>query len=291
MSLPLGASGLLRDLKGYLGRTGLDIARVAVSPFAPSRRCDVCCCGLSKTGTHSMAGIFENYRSGHHPDAYTRLKLAIGYLNGVVDAALAERTLKRRDGLLQLEMESSTLAGILIEPLVNACPQKKFILTLRNVYAWCDSWLDHNINAPPTATSLFGALDRIRLRVDTFPPTRYDAPLVERGFPSLSCYFQLWAHHNARVLQAVPKGRLLIIETEGISARIRDIAQWVGVPPQTLRMDRAWLFAAPRKHGILATLDASYVRETAQRFCGPLVAQHPALQTIACLSSTASPLS
>jgi hypothetical protein len=221
-----------------------------------------------------MAGIFENYRSAHHPDAHTRLALAMGYLRGDVDAARAERTLRRRDRVLQLEMESSSLAGILIEPMVKACPEKKFILTIRDVYAWCDSWIDHNINEPPTAAAPFGALDRVRLRVDDFPPTKYDAPLVERGCPSLACYFQLWASHNTRVVQAVPAGRLLIVKTNDISDRIPDIAHWVGVPPQTLRTDRAWLFAAPKKHGLLATLDASYVRETAQRFCSPLVEQY-----------------
>ena len=221
-----------------------------------------------------MAGIFENYRSAHHPDADTRLTLAMSYLKGELDAARAERTLRRRDRLLQLEMESSSLAGILIEPMVKACPEKKFILTMRDVYTWCDSWLDHNINSPPTAASLFGALDRMRLRLEDFPPTKYDAPLVARGFPSLACYFQLWARHNTRVLQTVPEERLLVVKTEDISDRIPDIAHWVGVPPQTLRADRGWLFAAPKKHGLLATLDASYVRETAQRFCAPLMEQY-----------------
>jgi sulfotransferase family protein len=263
-----------KHLLGHVSRTARDLAKLARLPFVPSRRCDVCCCGLSKTGTHSMAGLFENYRAAHHPDAHTRLTLAIRYLQGDVDAAVVQRTLRRRDRLLQLEMESSTLAGILIEPMVKACPEKKFILTMRDVYSWCDSWLDHNINEPPTASSLFGALDRVRLRVADFPPTKFDAPLVERGLPPLACYFQLWAEHNTRVLQAIPEGRLLIVKTEDIRDRIPDIARWAGVPPQTLRADRGWLFAAPKKHGVLATLDAAYVRETAQRFCGPLMERY-----------------
>ena len=242
-------------------------------PFARPRRFDACCCGLSKTGTHSMAGLFANYRCEHHPDAHTRLKLAMAYLKGDVDAASAEKTLRRRDRLLGLEMESSSLAGILIEPMLEACPEKKFILTIRDVYSWCDSWIDHNLNAPPPPSSLFGALDRVRLRVEDFPPTTYDAPLVARGLSSLASYFQLWAGHNTQVLQVVPAERLLVVKTEEIAGRIPDIAQWVGVPTRTLRADRGWLFAAPTKHRVLATLDASYVRDTAQRFCGTLMAQ------------------
>ncbi len=244
-------------------------ATAAWSRLIHRRRFDVCCCGLSKTGTHSMAGIFENYRSAHHPDADTRLPLAIGYLKGEVAAGVAERTLRSRDRHLYLEMESSSLAGILIEPLMIACPTKRFILTIRGLYAWCDSWIDHNINSPPQASSLFGTLDQIRLRVGDFPATRFDSPLIERGLSPLACYFQLWAGHNLRVLQTVPSQRLLVVKTEQLSDRFTDIARWVGVPPQTLRRDRGLLFTAPKKHRVLATLDHSYVRDTAQRFCTP----------------------
>ena len=250
-----------------LARIRRDAMRLARLPFLDARRFDVCCCGLSKTGTHSMAGIFENYRSQHHPDAATRIELAIRYLKGEVDSARAARTLHRRDRLLQLEMESSSLAGTLIEPMAEACPQKKFILTIRDVRAWCDSWLDQTLNSPDPS-SPFKKLDRVRLRVEDFPPTRHDAPLVERGFPSLVCFFQLWATHNARVLRTVPSDRLLVVKTEEICERIPDIARWVGVPPETLRADRGWLFAAPKRHRVLALLDASYVQETAERFCG-----------------------
>jgi hypothetical protein len=252
-------------------RVAQEVILRARAPFAQPRRFDACSCGLSKTGTHSMAGLFGAYRSAHHPDAHTRLGLAMAYLQGQVDVAAAAETLRRRDRLLGLEMESSTLAGTLIEAMVAACPEKKFILTMRDVYSWCDSWLDHNINEPPAPSSLFGQLDLIRLRVQDFAPTRHDAPLVARGFPSLACYFQLWTSHNARVLAAVPPARLLVVKTGEIRDRIPDIAGWVGVPPETLRADRSWLFAAPKKHRVLAALDPSYVRETAERHCGELM--------------------
>jgi hypothetical protein len=173
-----------------------------------------------------------------------------------------------------LEMESSSLAGILIEPLASACPGKKFILTIRDVYSWCDSWVDHNINLPAGDSSHWAALDRIRLRIKDFQPTKFDSPLIARGLPPLACYFQLWAHHNARVLEAVPASRLLIIETHQITVKIPEIAAWVGVPTEKLRMDRGWLFSTPKKHKVLATLDESYVRETADRFCGSLMDEY-----------------
>jgi Sulfotransferase domain len=251
-----------------------ELAKMTLLPWLRPRRLDVCCCGLSKTGTHSMAGIFESYRSAHHPDGMVRLPLATAYLQGEVDAGDARKILRRRDRLNRLEMESSSLAGILIEPLSRACPDKKFILTIRDVYSWCDSWIDHNINRPPDHSSPWATLDRVRLRVEDFPATKFDAPLTARGFPPLACYFQLWAGHNGRVLEALAPGRLLIVETSQIPTRLQEIAAWAGVPLETLRSDRSWLFSAAAKHRVLATLDESYVRDTAERFCGPLMTKY-----------------
>lgn len=264
----------MRDRLRRAYRSGRDAAKLALLPMLRPRRLDVCCCGLSKTGTHSLAGIFENYRSAHHPDADIRFELATSCLNGQLDIARACRILKRRDRLLWLEMESSSLAGIVIDPLARACPDKQFILTLRDVYSWCDSWIDHFINSPPAEASPFAALDRIRLRIDETRSTKYDLPLIERGCAPLASYFKLWTDHNTRVLRSVPEDRLFIVKTPDISRRLPEIAAWVGVPANTLREDRAWLFAAPRKHRVLGILDAAYVEEAAEQFCGVLMRQY-----------------
>jgi hypothetical protein len=267
---------IARKLLGRPYRASRRLAREALLPLnlVRPRRLDLCCRGLSKSGTHSLAGLFESYRSAHHPDVSVRLPLATAYLRGEVDEAAARRILRRRDRLLRLEMESSSLAGILIEPLSVACPSKKFILTIRDVYSWCDSWLDHNITEPPSDSSPFAILDRVRLRIDDFRPTTFDTPLTERGLPPLACYFQLWAEHNARVLEAVPPSRLLVVETHQILARLPEIAAWAGVPLETMRPDRGWLFSAPEKHRVLATLDRSYVQDTADRICGRLMKRY-----------------
>jgi hypothetical protein len=221
-----------------------------------------------------MAGMFQNYRSKHHPDAGLRLTLCIDKLSSRADSTRARDVLRQRDQKLWLEMESSTLSGILIESLVQACPTKKFTPTIRDVYSWCDSWINHNINSPPRDSSGFARLDRVRLRVDDFPPNRHDGPLQALGFPSLGGYFQLWAAHNTVVLETVPEDRLLIVRTDEIIDRMPAIAAWLGVPLDTLRLDRAWLAAAPRKHGVLSRLDPGYVRDVAARYCEPLMRQY-----------------
>jgi len=264
-------------LKTFLAdsvRAARERVKALVLPVIRPRRLDVCCCGLSKTGTHSLAGIFENYRSAHHPDAGVRLPLAMAWLRGEASDAEATRVLRRRDRVLRLEMESSSLAGILIGPLSRACPRKRFILTLRDVYSWCDSWIDQNLNQPAEPGSPWASLDRIRLRVDELSATKFDAPFIERGLHPLACYFQLWSQHNQRVLETLPPERVLPFETGRIEERMQDIAAFSGVPDETLRRDRSRLFVAPKKHRALATLDRSYVRDTAERLCGPLMSRY-----------------
>lgn len=249
-------------------------SELGLNPLMQPRRLNACCCGLSKTGTHSMAGIFGNFRSRHHPDAALRLGLSVRHLKGDLNASAAERILAERDRKLWLEMESSTLAGILIEPLVKACPEKKFILTLRDVFSWCNSWIDQNITLPPPPGSGFNELDRLRLRGESFPPTKYDAPLIAHGFPSLASFFQLWASHNMLVLSSVPSERLFAVKTTEIGEQMADIARWVGIEPRLLRADQSWLAAAPRRYDVLGMLDACYVRDTAAQFCKPLMDKH-----------------
>jgi hypothetical protein len=250
------------------------LAKRVLFPLIRPRRLDVCCCGLSKTGTHSMATIFEGFRAEHHPDADIRLPLAEAYLKGEIGDELAARTLRKRDRELWLEMESSSLAGVLVPPMVSACPNKQFILTIRDVFSWCESWLDHNINFPPKSESPWRAFDRVRLRVDDLPPTKYDLPLLERGQFPLACYFQLWQRHNTNVLDGVPPGRLLVVKTHEIIAAIPRIAEWVGIAADRLRADRGWVFATQKRNQLLARLDPGYVRDTAQQYCDSLMRKY-----------------
>jgi hypothetical protein len=65
-----------------------------------------------------------------------------------------------------------------------------------------------------------------------------------------------------------------VIETSQILAKTGELAAWAGVPRETLRTERGWLFSTATKHHMLATLDRSYVQDTANRVWpidGPLL--------------------
>ena len=256
-----------RELRRLARRTGL---HRLVLP----RRTDVCCCGLSKTGTHSMAGLFADFRGGHHPDSDYMLDLAMDFLGESKSEDEIVPLLHRRDRRLWLEIESSNLCGILIRPLLRACPDKRFVITIRDVFGWFNSWMDHNLNSPPQPSSKFHQLDRIRLRGSDFPHTPHDRPLKDRRMDSLEAHFAMWARHYGEVLAAIPEDRRLIVKTADILSRTEDIASFSGVPPALLRLDLGWQNAASVKHDVLSEFDREFVRDVAERHCRTLMDRH-----------------
>lgn len=258
---------LRRAIRKAAGAAGL-------VPFLRPRRIDVCCCGISKTGTHSIAGLFENFRGGHHPDRDRMLELAIGYLENRLDDHRLETILRRRDRELWFEIESSSLSGIVIRPLAAACPTKRFIVTVRDVYGWFNSWVDHGINHAGGPRTRFDDLDELRLRPADYPLTKHDRPLESRGMKSLEAHFALWARHYVEVFDSVPPERLLVVRTDEILNSVDTIADFAGIDAARLKTDRGRLFVAPKKHNVLAELDPGYVEDVAQRHCRDLMQRY-----------------
>lgn len=249
----------IRDALGNLG------ARRFLYP----RRFHAYCCGTGKTGTHSIQAIFSNYRSVHEVDLERTIYLATAYLDKKLSDDEIMRLLKKRDRILWHEMDSSLVNGAIVKPLAKAFPEAKFILTIRDVLSWADSTFNHQINK--SVPELWQKLDHSVMKLDNFAPTKWDAPLTERGLYPLAAYFRNWATHNSGVLENVPNDRLLIVKTKEIRNRISEMAAFVRVPADTLDPGLAWSYTASDKHDVLAQIDQSYVREMAEKYCSDLM--------------------
>ena len=97
--------------------------------------------------------------------------------------------------------------------------------------------------------------------------------LEDHGLFTLDGYFAYWAQHNSDVLSIVPSERLLILRTDQISNSLDRIADFVGVPVDTLNSAQSHSFKAPKKHGILKQLDPGFVKEKAEQHCADLMKQ------------------
>lgn len=244
------------------------LAELGVLGVLRPRRFRAYGCGAPKTGTHSVAGLFDAHCTGHHIDVYRRVPLANAYLEGGVSKAEVVAFLRRRDRRLWLEMDVGSVTGVLAEPLVEAFPEARFVHTVREPLSWADSVIDQNLNIE--VEPKWARLDALMAQAEKTPHTPHDRLLEERGLFSLAAYFGWWRRHNEGVLAAVPEERLWIVRTPEIAERAPEIARFVGVAPESLRPNLAWSFPAPRKHGLLAQLDPAYVEDTAQRICGEL---------------------
>lgn len=235
------------------------------------RRFRAYCVGTAKSGTHSLADLFAlRYRSAHEPESDLLIQTVLSWKGKQADRRCKAQFVRTLDRRLRLEMNSSQLNLFFLETLAKEFPAAKFILTIRNPYAFADSFINHQLNDPrPDNPWRDFRLGRGRLR-----HVRQERLLENLGLYTLDGYFSYWAQHNRQVLEAVPPQRLLVVRTDQISRRLADIADFVGVDPASLDSSRSHSFRTKRKHGVLARLAPEFVEEKAQMHCGRLMREY-----------------
>jgi hypothetical protein len=90
----------------------------------------------------------------------------------------------------------------------------------------------------------------------------------------LAGYFKYWGHHNSRVLELVPRDRLLVVRTDEIARRLDEIASFVGVPIDTLSPAGAHAFASKRQPGaLLNRVSRRHLQALAEAYCEPFMSE------------------
>lgn len=226
--------------------------------------------GMEKTGTHSVAGLLRRrYRADHEPD-YPFVIRRIVRDDGTW-SPLPERSLLARDRRLWLEMESCWLNVFNVDSLVTLFPESRFILTVRDCYSWLDSLVNHleRSDIGPHWT---------RAQQAYYRPQDFEYQAGERAFEQvglypLRAYLSAWRWHNQKVLDVVPPGRLLVVPTHRIASSSDTIAEFLGIPADTLDPARGHEYSGARKFGILEKLDPSLLQDTVEELCGDLMAR------------------
>jgi Sulfotransferase domain len=223
---------------------------------------------MSKSGTHSLAGVFaREYRSAHEPDAKGQVELTCDLLEGKATRRDVRRYLRAREERLHLEVNAAGWNGLLIDELLALGRDTQFVLTVRDPRSWLDSLLNHlkTGQAPPH-------FERYRRLVfDTgrpHPPE--EAVLAEHGFYPVAGYLGSWARRHAQVLDAVPPERLLILRTEEFGDRLDDVARFVGVPSETLDPEESHGFKARARFNLLDQIDQDHLDEQVETICTPI---------------------
>src|SRR4029450_3240849 len=83
--------------------------------------------GMGKSGTHSLAAVFErDYRAAHEPDAKELMELLFDVWAGVRPWSAVAQLLQDRDARLDLEVDASLVNGEVVSDLVALWPEGRF---------------------------------------------------------------------------------------------------------------------------------------------------------------------
>lgn len=228
--------------------------------------------GTGKTGTHSVAALFErDHRAAHEAGAKELMEVIFAVADGTASRQDIRDHLVERDTRLALDMDASLVNGEVVADLVALFPGSRYVLTVREPHAWLDSMANHSLAHPTPPHWVRWRELRFRAAELTHPPE--EAAWAARGLYTLDGYLGSWARHNRMVLDAVPADDLLIVRTEDLAGRLDDLAAFCGVPAESLDRDRVHSFPATGRFEALEDLDADYLEERIAHHCGPLLAR------------------
>jgi hypothetical protein len=227
--------------------------------------------GVSKSGTTSLAQIFlPRYRSVHEPEWREVMRFILEVADGRRSEGELRRWVVERDSRLRLELDSSHLNAWLVDHLVAAFPEAKFVLLIRDPYSWLSSIVSRHDFRKASKDPLRVEFFRVR-----FPPIPAD-PEQERalaglGLPSLSSYLCYWGEHNRRMLAAVPPERLLVVRTHELGQSLSRVAGLFGVPRETLSAESAHANRRRRDTRLLDSVSRQYLASLVEKYGGDLV--------------------
>lgn len=251
--------------------------RGRVLPLMPSLRThQVYCVGTGKSGTHSIASMFQfQLHVKHEPAVEELIDHIIGVATGCIDRSCTDQFLLERDRRLGLELDSSGLNHFVVDRLVNVFPHSKFILTIREPLSWLDSAINHELARRETdawrSSVAWSKYREFRRRLDLYPHPPEEVALKERNLFSLDGYFSSWAETNRTVLDQVPPNRLFVVRTDRISATCDEIAAFIGVPRRPEHKLKSHTFKASKKFGVLQLIDPDHLQRRMTAHCSDLV--------------------
>lgn len=219
------------------------------------------CVGTAKSGTHSLAAMFdESFRAAHEPQGCLLIYLKKLYLEGNIDKQQVHKVLKQRDVRLNLDLESSDFAGYYIKELEEIFPNSKFILPIRDCYSFLDSIINHQINNPIKKNNAWGIGRDINYTHSNSQFFLKNNPLDDKaGLYSVYGYLRYWADRNLDALNNIPSHKLFALKTGEIKEKKEMLARFLGANPASVSIVKSHSFKAPMKYNMLSKFDCDYI--------------------------------
>jgi hypothetical protein len=182
--------------------------------------------GIFKSGTESLACMFENYRSEHEYENKNLFELIVQNNDTNIINYIINKNRK-----YSLELDSSGFNIFIVPHLLHLYPDCKFILTTRNIIDHYDSIINHlnlNPSSVEIATYIMGNPNINIPEEEHRVAKRYSA------YWSLETIIKAICRLNDQMITLIPKDRLLILDIFNDDA-IHKISSFLNINPTTLK--------------------------------------------------------
>ncbi len=229
--------------------------------------------GLSKTGTNSLYGIFGNYACAHDFWQGATREHLIAFRRGAGTRAMLAEFMHERDRAACAELDAGNMLVHVIDVLAELFPEAKFVGLIRDPFSWVNAQV--NYFTLPEHQALTTAELPSGFPFDL--PRGVNSAKTEliQNFPRYAeDIIAYWANSTRAMLAQLPAERSLVIRTHEIAMRVDDLAQFIGVPVETLRRDQTHLNRAQYHVNALQLCDREFLRGVFDTHCNDLLAPH-----------------
>ncbi|WP_226572780.1 sulfotransferase [Microseira wollei] len=250
-------------------------SKEVVQKSTSSRQFHAYCVGLARTGTTSIAAIFGRYRSEHDFMFEETMAQIAAWQEGQISPELFEEFILERDEQGQLELDSACFNHHYLHIFIKNFQQAKYIFTVRDCYSWLNSVLNMGLryaDGIPDWMLMFRRYSKfyIGYEIDSLAVSSRQAMLQEmpKVIDGLLSY---WQKSNQRILDLLPPERSLIVPTHKLSQSLEQIANLVGVTPESLIEEAKHSNQAPPGYDWLKYIDQDLLEERCSFYCGSLM--------------------
>lgn len=204
----------------------------------------VFCVGNFKSGTVSLCGLLgQQLRGAHEPDAFLFSKMWLHKAKGQLGSTEWEEFLIRRNNALSLDFEASGFLTTEAPLLAQLYPHSKFILSIREPESWLQSLRRHILKNrsklgchywEPIFEEWFGQAE--------FEPE--EAELKAKNLFPTRGMLNYWKQSNEAAIQAIPRDRLLILETKNLTHSVDQLEAFMGWAEGSLDRSKSHLHRA-----------------------------------------------
>ena len=220
-----------------------------------------------------MAGLLgTHYRAAHEPEREQFLGMILKHARGDVDGVEFREYFVGRDARLKLEYDIAWANQFIIDTLLSAFPQARFIVLIRDPYTWLQSICGHLISRRiPADVRAF--LDWW-FKPELYPHSDEDRVLQDRGLYSVAAFLQAWDRHIHGCTRQIPPEQLLVLRTHELVRSHERLAQFLQIPIDSLDRRQGNVNRGSWADRLESLIDRAYIEETVQSICRENMARY-----------------